>query len=157
MSIGHHDVIISRIRFLLLWNLQNYHWTQLSVILSLQTNQIHAKQTELKRHQNTAHCSRSVKQTTQRAQRIAEHTVPDKNRSGALNEGRKTNGKSSEQRATERKLDGREVERATRNATKTGPWGKNWREGSEEVGKNCISRPQRNTQPNNSAVIPEQT
>ena len=60
---------------------------------------------------NTAHCRQSVKQTAQRAENVVEHTVPDKNRSGALNAMR------SKQRETR---DTREVERATRDATKTG-------------------------------------
>ena len=72
---------------------------------------------------NTAHCRQSVKQTAQRAEKVVEHTVPDKNRSGALNAMRSTQRetiKSSVQRARKRKRYGREVERATRNATKTG-------------------------------------
>ena len=47
--------------------------------------------------------------------------------------------KSGEQRATQRKGDGREVERKTRNATKRD--GGEEREGNE-VGKNYVSRPQ---------------
>ena len=80
---------------------------------------------------NTAHCRQSVKQTAQRAEKVVEHTVPDKNRSGALNAMRSTrretkdtrevarrnarrngdvgDGKSSEQRAMRRKRDRREV------------------------------------------------
>ena len=75
---------------------------------------------------NTAHCRQSVKQTSQRAEKVVEHTVPNKNRSGALNAMRatlgrqRTHGKSSEERATKRKRDGREVGRATRDATETG-------------------------------------
>ena len=58
---------------------------------------------------NTAHCRQSVKQTTQRAERVAEHTVP-KNRNGALNA----------MRSTRREVkDTREVERATRDETET--------------------------------------
>ena len=67
---------------------------QKSAILSLHTviyfthttnDRIKAKQTQRKRHQNTAHCRQSVKQTAQRAENVVEHAVPDKNRSGALN------------------------------------------------------------------------
>ena len=54
---------------------------------------------------NTAHCRKSVKQTTQTAEKIVEHTVPDKSRSGELNAMR------SKRRDTK---DKREVERATR-------------------------------------------
>ena len=60
---------------------------------------------------NTAHCRHSVKQTAQRAENVVEHTVPDKNRSGALNAMRST------QRETR---DAREVERETRDAKETG-------------------------------------
>ena len=49
-------------------------------------------------------------QTAQRAENVVEHTVPDKNRSGALNAMRST------QRETR---DTREVERATRDETET--------------------------------------
>ena len=59
---------------------------------------------------NTAHCRQSVKQTAQRAENAVEHTVPDKNRSGALNAMRST------QRETRKS---REVERATRDETET--------------------------------------
>ena len=59
---------------------------------------------------NTAHCRQSVKQTAQRAEKVAEHTVPDKNRSGALNAMR------SKRRETKNT---REVERATRDETRT--------------------------------------
>ena len=75
---------------------------------------------------NTAHCRQSVKQTAQRAEKVVEHTVLDKIRSGALNVMRstqwetKTHVKSSEQRATKRRRYGREVERATRDVTETG-------------------------------------
>ena len=129
---------------------------------------------------NTAHCRRSVKQTTQRAEKVVEHTVPYKNRSGALNamrsrqretkdtreveratrdetemwrtgsrarnarrNGNGTDEKSSEQCATERKRDGREVERKARNAMKRGQWGTNRRE--MRFGMNYVSRPQKKT------------
>ena len=59
---------------------------------------------------NTAHCRQSVKQTTQRAKKVVEHTVPDKNRSGALNAMRSTRREAK---------DTREVERATRDETET--------------------------------------
>ena len=59
---------------------------------------------------NTAHCRQSVKQTAQRAKKVVEHTVPDKNRSGALN--------AMRSRRWEAK-DTREVERATRDKTET--------------------------------------
>ena len=59
---------------------------------------------------NTAHCRQSVKQTTQSAKKVAEHTVPDKNRSGALNAMRSTRRETT---------DTREVERATRDETET--------------------------------------
>ena len=56
---------------------------------------------------NTAHCRQSVKQPTQRAKKVVEQTVPDKNRSGAM-------------RSTRREAkDTREVERATRDETET--------------------------------------
>ena len=57
---------------------------------------------------NTAHCRQSVKQTAQRAEKVVEHTVPNKNRSGALNAMRSTRTK-----------DTREVERGTRDETET--------------------------------------
>ena len=60
---------------------------------------------------NTEHCRQSVKQTAQRAKNVVEQTVPDKNRSGALNTMRST--------WTETK-DTREVERLTRDATEAG-------------------------------------
>ena len=59
---------------------------------------------------DTAHCRQSVKQTTQRAKKVVEHTVPDKNRSGALNAMRSTRREAK---------DTREVERATRDETET--------------------------------------
>ena len=59
---------------------------------------------------NTAHCRQSVKQTAQRAEKVVEHTVPDKNRSGALNAMRSTQRESG---------DTREVDRATRDETET--------------------------------------
>ena len=59
---------------------------------------------------DTAHCRQSVKQTTQRAKEVVEHTVPDKNRSGALNAMRSTRREAK---------DTREVERATRDETET--------------------------------------
>ena len=59
---------------------------------------------------NTAHCRRSVKQTTQRAENVVEHKVPHKNRSGALNAMRSTRRETK---------DTREVERATRDETET--------------------------------------
>ena len=57
---------------------------------------------------DTANCRQSVKQTTQRAKKVVEHTVPDKNRSGALNAMRSTRREAK---------DTREVERATRDET----------------------------------------
>ena len=77
---------------------------------TLQTNQTHTKQSQRKKAPNTAHCGQSVKQTAQRAKKVVEHTVPDKNRSGALN------AKRSTRRETK---DTREVERATRDETET--------------------------------------
>ena len=59
---------------------------------------------------NTAHCRQSVKQTTQRAKKVVEHTVPNKNRSGALNAMRSTRREAK---------DTRDVERATRDETET--------------------------------------
>ena len=60
---------------------------------------------------NTAHCRQSVKQTTQKAKKVVEpDTVPDKNRSGALNAMRSTRREAK---------DTREVERATRDETET--------------------------------------
>ena len=59
---------------------------------------------------NTAHCRQSVRQTAQRAEKVVEHPVPDKNRSEALNAMR------SMQRETK---DTREVERGTRDETET--------------------------------------
>ena len=59
---------------------------------------------------NTAHCRRSVQQTAQRAENFVEHTVPDKNRSGALNAIRST---LKETKNT------REGERLTRDKTET--------------------------------------
>ena len=63
-----------------------------------------------KKTPNTAHCRQPVKQTAQRAENVVEHTVPDKNRSRALNAMRST------QRETR---DTREVERATGDETET--------------------------------------
>ena len=109
---------------------------------------------------NTAHCRQSGKQTAQKAEKVVEHTVPDKNRSGALNamrstrretkntgkrasnarrNGDVTNGKSSEQRATERKRDVRESEQKTRNATNVDVGKERAR---NEVGKSYVSGPQ---------------
>ena len=51
---------------------------------------------------NTAHCRQSVKQTTQRANKVVEHTVPDKNRSGALNAMRSTRRETKNTREVER-------------------------------------------------------
>ena len=59
---------------------------------------------------NTAHCRQSVKQTAQRAEKIAEHTVPEKNRNGALNAMRSTRREAK---------DTRELERATRDKSET--------------------------------------
>ena len=59
---------------------------------------------------NTAHCRQSVKQTAQRAKKVVEHTVPDKNRSGALNAMRSTRRETKETR---------DVERAPHNETET--------------------------------------
>ena len=90
---------------------------------------------------NTAHCRRSLKQTAQRAEKVVERTMLNKNGTGALNAmsstRRKTkdNGKSSERsatkrnregrnssekRPTQRKRDRREVERAVRDGMETG-------------------------------------
>ena len=72
----------------------------------------HCKQTKSTQNKpnakgtKTAHFRQSVKQTTQRAEKIVEHTVPIKNRSEALNAMRSTR---------KDKKDTREVERATRN------------------------------------------
>ena len=85
-----------------------------------------SKTNPTKKAPNTAHCRQSVKQTTQRAKKVVEHTVPDKTEVErwtlcAQRGGRqRTHGKSSEQRATKRRRYGREVERATRDATETG-------------------------------------
>ena len=76
----------------------------------------HSKQTKstqknpTQKTPNTAHCKRSVKQTAQRAEKVVEHTVPDKNRSGALNAMRSTPRETK---------DTRDVERATRDETET--------------------------------------
>ena len=59
---------------------------------------------------NTANCRQSVKQTAQREEKAVEHTVPDKNRKGALNAMRSTQRE---------KKDKREVERAMRDETET--------------------------------------
>ena len=59
---------------------------------------------------NTAHCRQSVNQTTQRTEKVVEHTVPNKNRSGALKTMRSTRG---------RQKDTREVERGTREESET--------------------------------------
>ena len=59
---------------------------------------------------NTAHCRQSGKQTAQRPENVVEHTVPDKNRSGALNALRSTRRETK---------DTREVERGTRDETET--------------------------------------
>ena len=59
---------------------------------------------------NKAHCRRSLKQTAQRTEKVVEHPVPDKNRSGALNAMRSTRRETK---------DTREVERATRDETET--------------------------------------
>ena len=59
---------------------------------------------------NTAHCRQSVKQTARRAEKVVEHTVPNKNKSGALNA----------MRSTRREIkDTREVERGSRDETET--------------------------------------
>ena len=68
------------------------------------------KQSQRKKGTNTAHCRHSVKQTTQREEKVVENTVPDKNRSGALNAMRSTRRETK---------DTREVERATRDETET--------------------------------------
>ena len=73
-------------------------------------NQIDANQTQRKKAPNTAHCRQSVKQIAQRAKGVVEHTVPDKNRSGALYAMRSTRRETK---------DTREVERATRDETET--------------------------------------
>ena len=75
---------------------------------------------------NTEHRRQSGKQTSQIAEKIVDQTVPGRDGNGALNAMRSTwretkdNGKLREQRATTRKRDGREVERATRDAAETG-------------------------------------
>ena len=131
-AIIHHD-IVSKYQ-------QNYHCTRFSFISTLQTNQTHAKQSQRKKAPNTAHCRQSVKQTAQRAEKVVEHTVPEKKQkwsaeryalnadwdkrhmgsraSNARRNGNGTDEKSSEQCATERKRDVRESERKTRNTTK---------------------------------------
>ena len=59
---------------------------------------------------NTAHCRQSVRQTALRAEKVVEHTVPNKNRSGALNAMRSTRRETK---------DTWEVERGTRDETET--------------------------------------
>ena len=51
---------------------------------------------------NTAHCRQCVKQTAKRAENVVEHTVPDKNRSGALNSMRSTRRETKDTRENER-------------------------------------------------------
>ena len=94
-TVRHHVDIISNEQ-------QNYHSTRLSIICTLQTRQSVDK---LK-----THCRQSVKQTAQRAEKVVEHTVPNKNRSGVLN------AMCSTRRETK---DTREIERATRDETET--------------------------------------
>ena len=77
---------------------------------TLQTNQIHRKANPTQNTPNTAHCRQSVNQSAQRAEKVVEHTVPNKNRSGALN------AMLSTRRETK---DTREVERGTRDKTET--------------------------------------
>ena len=93
--------------------------------------------------QITAHCSRSVKQTAQRAEKIFEHTVPDKNRSGALNAMRSTRRETK---------DTREVERATRDETETLRTGsrasnarRNGNGASEKLAEQCATERKRNS------------
>ena len=65
---------------------------------------------------NTAHWKQSVKQTTQTAEKVVEHTVPDKNRSEALKAMRSTRRETK---------DTQEVKQATRDETetlRTGNW-----------------------------------
>ena len=68
------------------------------------------KQPQRKKATNQAHCRQSVKQTAQSAEKVVEQTVPDKNRSGALNAMRSTRRETK---------DTREVERTTRDETET--------------------------------------
>ena len=102
-TIRHQDVIIFKDR-------QNYHCTRLSIICTLKNNSNPRKTNPTQKTPNTAHCRQSVNQTAQRAENAIEHTVPDKNRSGALNAMRSTRRETT---------DTREVERATRDKTET--------------------------------------
>ena len=104
------------------------------------------------------------------AERYALNAEGDKRHTGsrasnARRNGDVTDGKSSEQRATQRKRDKREVERAVRDGTETGRAGKQAKNAQHNEtgrwertgGRNYVSRPQKKTQPNNLAVTPEQT
>ena len=91
--------------------LKKHDCTRLSIIRTLQRKRIHPKQTQPKRQQNTAHCRQSVKQTAKREEKIVKHTVPDKNRSGALSATRSTRWETK---------DKREVQQAMRDAAETG-------------------------------------
>ena len=54
-------------------------WNKLDLrFCTLQTKQNHTKQTQRKRRQNTVHCRQCVKQTTQIAEKVVEHTMPKK-------------------------------------------------------------------------------
>ena len=71
------------------------------------------KSTQIKPNaKDTKHSTlqRVCKQTAQRAEKVVEHTVPDKNRSGALNAIRSTRRETK---------DTREIEKATRDETET--------------------------------------
>ena len=59
-----------------------------------------------KRHQNTAHCRKSVKQTAQKAEKVVEHTVPDENGSGALNVMRSTRQETKGSQASNARRNG---------------------------------------------------
>ena len=103
MTIRHHDVIVSK---------TSKTTTAYGYLLYAHSKQTKSTQkTQRKRHQNTAHSRQSGNETAQGAEKVIEHTVPDKNRSGALNAMRSTRRETKETR---------EVERAMRDATETG-------------------------------------
>ena len=90
---------------------------------------------------NTAHCRQSVKQTAQGAEKVVEHTVPDNNRSGALNAMRSTRRETK---------DTRENERATRDETETLRTGsrasnaqRNGNGTDEKSSEQCMTEPKR--------------
>ena len=97
---------------MLLFPMTSITTTAPSYLLYAHSKQIKSTQIKpnAKKAPNTAHCRQSVKQTAQRAKRVVEHTVPDKNRSGTLNAMRSTRRETK---------DTREVERATRDDTET--------------------------------------